>query len=121
MDMLKDFTRKEEFLKEGIYCENCKEDRLTTYKSSIYKLPEILVIDFKRFKQEEGWEKIYNNILFPVAKLDLSEIVKDSGKCLLMLIINNIFLDDISVEDHVYTLFGVVHHYGTLDCGHYTA
>lgn len=118
--MLKNFTKKDDFLGEGIYCDKCEKNCPSTYKSSIYKLPEILVIDFKRFKQEDGWEKIHNEIVFPVDKLDLSEVVKDSSKHLLI-IISKISIGDISVRDPVYSLFGVVNHTGTLESGHYTA
>lgn len=121
MEMLQNFLKKETISGNDVYCETCQTNCSSTYSSSIYKLPEILVIDFKRFKQEEDqWKKIDDRITFPINRLDLSELIKDSGKENFKFNKEFQYLDDISVKDPVYTLFGIVSHHGTLTNGHYT-
>ena len=83
----------------------------------IYKSPQYLIIQFKRFKQSNQnikKSKILSNIYdvtgknksfinFPIKNLDLSNYILGSKK------------------KEVYDLFAITNHYGDLSGGHYTS
>lgn len=106
-DCLDEFHR-EEVLSENDawYCPRCKEHRRATKKFELWKLPDILVMHFKRFRSSRAFrDKIDCLIDFPL-ELDMSDRVvcpPEDGK---------------SME---YELFAVDNHYGGLGGGHYTA
>jgi len=82
-------------------CEKCKGVGATKFVH-LRKLPEILIVQFNRFRQTAyGTEK--NSILveFDVDGADFSAFTGDKGD--------------------VYDLFGVCNHYGRMAGGHYTA
>lgn len=48
------FTQKETLSERNLwYCSNCKEHVRATKEMHIWKLPRLLIIQFKRFRQEE--------------------------------------------------------------------
>ena len=58
------------------YCGKCKVHRKGLMNTSIYKLPDILLIHLKRFQITGRWrEKINTRIIFPLVGLDLSKYV----------------------------------------------
>jgi ubiquitin C-terminal hydrolase len=67
-----------------------------------FSLPDILVIDLKRFNN--NMKKNNSLIEFPLEDLDLSKYVIGYNK-----------------EDYIYDLYGVCNHSGSLMGGHYTA
>jgi len=71
-------------------------------KVDFWNLPEILVIDLKRF--DNKLKKISRNVSVPIEKLDLSKYVIGYNR-----------------EQYVYNLFGVSNHMGNAFSGHYTA
>ena len=91
--------------------------RRTTH---IYKTPEYLIIHFKRFDGDEDFaglpglemdaEKSNDFINFPMEGLDISKYVYSDPS------------EEASRSNrHLYDLYGVVHHSGTLLGGHYWA
>jgi len=88
-------------------CSNCKTQQRALKKIAIAKLPMILVVHLKRFHYT-GYKsgKVDTLVDFPVRGLDLSRYVlchaEFKGK-------------------HLYDLFAVSNHYGSLEYGHYTA
>ena len=102
-DMLQKFFEVEILPKtETLKCSNCRTLRQVSKQTEIFSLPKILIIHLKRF-------------IF-------SERVMDFEKC----------NDRVSIKQRVqitcqqegtvgnYDLYGIVHHYGTKNNGHYT-
>ena len=95
------FSEEEKLDKDNLYrCENCREELEAKKKIEIYHLPQILIIQLKRFNNNK---KVNNFIDYPLFDLDLNEYIKS--------------------EERVpkYDLCGVINHFGSLDFGHYTA
>ena len=95
------------------YCNKCKKHQDVTKKMDIYKSPYYLIIQLKRFKQDEMGQRSIFNIFnssknntfidFPTHNLDISKYLlsnESGGK---------------------YDLIGVINHYGGESFGHYTA
>jgi len=75
---------------------------------SIYKSPKILIINLKRFKEQQyreyNYEKISEAVEFPIDEiLDIKNYVSH-------------------VEDGTkYKLYGIINHFGGMGGGHYTS
>ena len=95
------------------YCNICQKHVDAVKKMDIYKSPYYLIIQLKRFKQDNEESSIFNIfnssknttfIDFPTTNLDLSKyILSESNK------------------GSKYDLIGVINHYGGESFGHYTA
>lgn len=87
------------------YCKECKEHVSGAKKMTIYRLPRVLTIHLKRFKQGE-WttQKNEKTIEFPIQGLDMSPYMQSDLP-----------------QPVVYDLFAVNDHSGALGFGHYTA
>lgn len=119
-DCFNEFKR-EEMLDEDNkwYCNKCKDHVQATKQLEIFKLPPILIINLKRFKQGRAQmrfmgmmgggagQKIDVDIDFPLSGLDLSEYVKGSPTQ--------------SGQQMIYDCYAVSNHYGNMGFGHYTA
>jgi ubiquitin C-terminal hydrolase len=113
-DCLESFKTEEKLEKENAwYCSQCKEHQEALKKLDIYKPPNVLIIQLKRFKIKTtnvvmGFLHNKKNdqlIEFPIDDLDISKfIVSESDR-----------------KDARYELFGVSQHFGSLSSGHYTA
>uniref|UniRef100_A0A915CDK1 ubiquitinyl hydrolase 1 n=1 Tax=Parascaris univalens TaxID=6257 RepID=A0A915CDK1_PARUN len=104
---LSDFTRSE-LLDEPIYCKKCNLKTPTKKSLSIWRLPRILIIHFKRFvyvDAERRWMKSSKVVDFPLWDLDLSEWV----------------LDQDAFDGAKYNCFAIANHYGAMASGHYVA
>lgn len=104
---LNDFTRAE-LLDERIQCKKCKERCPTTKSLSIWRLPKILIIHFKRFvyvETDRRWVKSCKVVDFPLSELDLSEWC----------------LNPDTVDRSKYSCFAIANHYGAMASGHYVA
>lgn len=75
-DLLSGFLKEENFI-EDIECENCGNSKMTL-STQIWKLPEILVFTFKRFRHNYGYEKINDYVDFPVKNFNLFPFSKQS-------------------------------------------
>ncbi|KAK6349464.1 CSN-associated deubiquitinating enzyme Ubp12 [Orbilia brochopaga] len=87
------------------YCPRCKEHRNAKKSMQIWRVPDIIALQFKRFSSTRSFrDKIDATIEFPIEGLDLTERVLESdGKSL------------------IYDLIAVDNHFGGLGGGHYTA
>lgn len=88
------------------YCPRCKNFVTAETVRSLFRLPQCLVLSFRRFKQQ-GYRVMKNSakIAFP-DRLDLKPFLDaDADK----------------EQPSSYQLKGVLYHSGTLDYGHYTA
>lgn len=95
----------------GWNCPHCKAPRDVIKKLDISKLPPVLVIHLKRFYADSHMPFSYQkkNIFvdFPLTELNLNPYVaqvKANGESC----------------KHIYKLYAVSNHYGTMDSGHYT-
>lgn len=86
------------------YCPTCKVHRRVTKKFDLWKLPNILIIQLKRFSFTKGGDKIDSLVDFPLTNLRLAKYIINPTE-----------------QDVKYDLVGVINHYGTLSGGHYTA
>lgn len=98
------FLRREQLDENNtVYCSQCKDHKKGFKKMGIKKLPQILIIHLKRFKQKNKYVSSKNGKLvhFPMEGLDMSKYsIGDGG---------------------IYDLYAVSNHYGSLEGGHYTA
>jgi ubiquitin carboxyl-terminal hydrolase 4/11/15 len=99
------------------YCNICKKHRDVNKKMDIFKSPYYLIIQLKRFKQDDemGPRSIFNIfnssknttfVDFPINDLDLSKYILSQSQ---------------SINGSKYDLNGVINHYGGSSFGHYTA
>lgn len=88
------------------YCPSCKKHRQASKKLDLWRLPEILVIHLKRFSYSRYFKnKLETYVDFPIHNLDLSQSVAyGNGR-----------------SSHLYMLYAVSNHYGSMGGGHYTA
>uniref|UniRef100_H3B5N1 ubiquitinyl hydrolase 1 n=1 Tax=Latimeria chalumnae TaxID=7897 RepID=H3B5N1_LATCH len=103
------FTKPEVLApEEAWYCPKCKQHREASKQLMLWRLPNVLIIQLKRFSFRNFiWrDKINDMVDFPVRNLDLSKFCigqKDSR------------------QPPVYDLYAVINHYGGMIGGHYTA
>ncbi|CAG0916096.1 unnamed protein product [Notodromas monacha] len=106
-DCLRLFTEPERLSpEEAWYCSGCKKHREATKEMSLWRLPNILVLQLKRFSFKTLlWrDKINRMIRFPLRGLEVSP-----------------YCAGVSGQKPVYDLYGVVNHYGSMIGGHYTS
>ncbi|KAI5954277.1 DOA4 [Candida jiufengensis] len=100
------------------FCPECKTHRKSTKKIEITRLPQVLIINFKRFKiQLNSIKKLETYVTYPVDEvLDLTNYWPTDGMNELgSLPIRN------QIPPFKYKLFGVANHFGSLTTGHYTS
>ena len=99
--------RDEIILKILRYCPKCQSFQQAFKKFDIWKLPECLVIHFKRFQYDKNSrDKLDTFIDYPIKEVDLQ---------------NFTMLNSPSRSNAKYSLFAVSIHSGGLGAGHYTA
>lgn len=107
-DCLKAFTNTEVLDEDTWYCGECKTHRRGQMQTSIYRLPDILVIHVKRFSMTaKRREKIRTKVDFPLVSLNMSAYMSSEGSD--------------STGGTMYDLYGVANHIGDMTRGHYTA
>lgn len=87
------------------YCNKCKEHREATFKSELWTLPPVLIIQLKRFAYTTYCrDRLDTEVSFPLDGLDLTSYCrsKDGGR-------------------QVYDLVSISKHMGGLGGGHYVA
>lgn len=100
---LDEFTSEKEL--EGVKCKTCGTPQRCKGRMAIYRFPRILVLHLKRFAVTSVAEvKVNTPISCPLQGLDLSKYSAQSTGL-----------------KPVYDLYGVVHHFGDVDFGHYYA
>ncbi|KAG0205102.1 ubiquitin-specific protease doa4 [Mortierella sp. GBA30] len=95
-------------------CPNCKKPRKATKQLTISRVPDVLLIQLKRFSSEGPFKnKIKAMVQYPIQDLDLTKYLPkrlSSGS-------NNGMIS----EPAVYDLYAVSNHSGEVSSGHYTA
>ena len=101
-----EFSREEIFDNDNLWkCSKCNQNIAAKNKIEIYQIPKILIIQLKRF---ENNQKIENIVEFPIKNLDISKFVSPSKS------------KNVKIPKK-YDLFAVANHYGRLEYGHYDA
>uniref|UniRef100_A0A8C7WFK1 ubiquitinyl hydrolase 1 n=1 Tax=Oncorhynchus mykiss TaxID=8022 RepID=A0A8C7WFK1_ONCMY len=104
------FTRPEVLApEEAWYCPKCQQHREASKQLLLWRLPNVLIIQLKRFSFRSFiWrDKINDMVDFPVRNLDLSKFCIGQK-------------DDMQ-QPPIYDLYAVINHYGGMIGGHYTA
>ena len=93
------------------YCSRCKEHVQATKTIELARLPEILIIQLKRFEYNNVFfsEKINTLIDYPLNGLDMSQHCINPKEAIR------------NGEPPVYDLYAVSNHFGRMGFGHYTA
>ncbi|CAK9436749.1 uncharacterized protein LODBEIA_P12710 [Lodderomyces beijingensis] len=119
------------------YCPKCKRFTKSTKTIAITRLPQILIINFKRFKLNEydnSFKKLETFVAYPVTDvLDLTKYWSGVGSTLAETLPEHRMTPEQEQErlnnlpkrnqepPFKYKLFGVANHFGNLTTGHYTA
>lgn len=112
-DCLNSFRSEEKLGKENAwYCSRCQNHQQALKKLEIYTPPNLLIVQFKRFKvkSEQAIFGMLNTkkndclIDFPVDNLNLTNYIVGEAK-----------------DDAIYELFAISQHFGSVSSGHYTA
>uniref|UniRef100_A0A8C9W8V2 ubiquitinyl hydrolase 1 n=1 Tax=Scleropages formosus TaxID=113540 RepID=A0A8C9W8V2_SCLFO len=104
------FTKPEVLApEEAWYCPKCQQHREASKQLMLWRLPNVLIIQLKRFSFRSFiWrDKINDMVDFPVRNLDLSKFCIGQK-------------DDMQ-HPPIYDLYAVINHYGGMIGGHYTA
>uniref|UniRef100_A0A674NRL2 ubiquitinyl hydrolase 1 n=1 Tax=Takifugu rubripes TaxID=31033 RepID=A0A674NRL2_TAKRU len=104
------FTKPEVLApEEAWYCPKCQQHREASKQLLLWRLPNVLIIQLKRFSFRSFiWrDKINDMVDFPIRNLDLSKFC--------------IGMKDEMQQPPVYDLYAVINHYGGMIGGHYTA
>jgi ubiquitin carboxyl-terminal hydrolase 8 len=116
---LAEFTKVEILCGEHQWrCPKCKMLRDATKQLTLYNLPNVLIITFKRFQVDafgRSGGKISSFVEFPLTSLDVTSAMSRDNEGKLSIPGNS---DD---NDPKYDLYGVSNHYGGMGGGHYTA
>jgi ubiquitin carboxyl-terminal hydrolase 4/11 len=90
------------------FCSRCKEFRETRVHRTLYRLPQCLIVSFKRFKMHTySADKKDTTVYFPT-EMDFAPYLDPEAVGL-------------QTDGTQYRLRGVVYHSGSLSFGHYTA
>lgn len=118
-DCLRSYTQEEK-LQEQWRCPHCKCEREATKQIILTRLPQFLVVHFKRFaaSKYERAKKIHTPIEFPIHGLNMDDFViarkpmpDQDGK-----------FDMATTPPFLYDAYGVLRHLGgSLDSGHYVS
>ena len=101
-----EFSKEETFDNDNLWkCSECNQNIPAKNKIEIYQTPKILIIQLKRFKNNQ---KIKTFVDFPLTNLDISKFVEHSKS-------------KYKGMTKKYDLFAVANHYGGLEYGHYDA
>lgn len=115
------------------YCPKCKKFTRLTKKIAITRLPQVLIINFNRFKMTNtgGFNKLETFVTYPVNEvLDMTPYWPDVGSRInenstMSIEKEQELLKSFPVRNQIppfkYKLFGVANHFGNLTTGHYTA
>lgn len=108
-----DFSKPETLDRDNLwYCSVCQEHVQATKTLQLMHVPEILIIQLKRFEWNNQFfsEKINTVINYPLNGLDMSQ------HC-----INQNYAIRTGEQKPIYDLYAVSNHFGRMGFGHYTA
>ncbi|XP_056362287.1 ubiquitin carboxyl-terminal hydrolase 43, partial [Oenanthe melanoleuca] len=123
------YTKEEQLAPDDAWrCPHCKVPQQGTVKLSLWTLPEILIIHLKRFRQvAEQRHKLTTLVRFPLRGLDMAPHVAQRGQPGGQLLGRwapwqpSLRLPPGCPREHLYDLYAVCNHHGSMQGGHYTA
>ncbi|XP_068066071.1 ubiquitin carboxyl-terminal hydrolase 43 [Anomalospiza imberbis] len=123
------YTKEEQLAPDDAWrCPHCKVPQQGTVKLSLWTLPDILIIHLKRFRQvAEQRHKLTTLVRFPLRGLDMAPHVAQRGQPGGQLLGRwapwqpPLRLPLGCPRDHLYDLYAVCNHHGSMQGGHYTA
>ena len=120
---LRSFTRAERLLSaERCWCTHCGKLQDSAKQLSIYRLPNVLCFHLKRFKHTANSKtpstKIDTFVEFPLHSLNMRPHTS-AHVCGVGTSEEALALEP--TPEHLYDLFGVAVHHGTMQNGHYTS
>ncbi|XP_066188528.1 ubiquitin carboxyl-terminal hydrolase 43 [Sylvia atricapilla] len=123
------YTKEEQLAPDDAWrCPHCKVPQQGTVKLSLWTLPDILIIHLKRFRQvAEQRHKLTTLVRFPLRGLDMAPHVAQRGQPGGQLLGRwapwqpPLRLPPACPRDHLYDLYAVCNHHGSMQGGHYTA
>ncbi|NXR94639.1 UBP43 hydrolase, partial [Hypocryptadius cinnamomeus] len=123
------YTKEEQLAPDDAWrCPHCKVPQQGTVKLSLWTLPDILIIHLKRFRQvAEQRHKLTTLVRFPLRGLDMAPHVAQRGQPGGQLLgrwapwQHPLRLPPGCPRDHLYDLYAVCNHHGSMQGGHYTA
>lgn len=101
------------------YCSKCKKHQPAKKEMKIYKAPQYLIIHLKRFRTPSGAMGYFSSSIistkvdFPL-ELDLSDYVMSPD-------LPGQETNQKDKSSLMYNLYAVSNHFGSVNCGHYTA
>lgn len=135
-DCIEEFTTTE-LLEDGNkwHCSHCKKFTRSTKKIAITRLPQVLIVNFKRFEVNTSGQirKLETFVTYPVTEvLDLTKywtkpgtIMGDANAPKMSIEEETTIIESFPVRNQEppfrYKLYGVANHFGTLSTGHYTS
>ncbi|KAF9586117.1 ubiquitin-specific protease doa4 [Lunasporangiospora selenospora] len=97
-------------------CPRCKKPRKATKQMTISRVPDVLLIQLKRFSSDGPFKnKIKAMVQYPIQNLDLTRYLPKRT------IMNNAGVATTIQETALYDLYAVSNHSGEVSSGHYTA
>ncbi|XP_039559704.1 ubiquitin carboxyl-terminal hydrolase 43, partial [Passer montanus] len=123
------YTKEEQLAPDDAWrCPHCKVPQQGTVKLSLWTLPDILIIHLKRFRQvAEQRHKLTTLVRFPLRGLDMAPHVAQRGQPGGQLLGRwapwqpPLRPPPGCPRDHLYDLYAVCNHHGSMQGGHYTA
>ncbi|EFA08548.2 ubiquitin carboxyl-terminal hydrolase 31 [Tribolium castaneum] len=132
-ECLRDYTEAET-LTDAWRCPHCQQYQPVVKTLDMWSLPDILVVHFKRFRQQTlrgcSSAKLINMVDFPVYNLDMSPHLANKGQNISedQMIMTNGWSPfkrtrkQSNANDNMYDLYGICYHHGSdIETGHYTA
>jgi ubiquitin C-terminal hydrolase len=132
-DIIQEYEKAEWMSQDDYFCPNCKANRQGIKRETIWRLPPILMIQFKRFAYSlQGCVKNDMMVSFPLNNLNMTPYLTphaEAGRRNLLELQHLIKQDNshrpfpksksIPQTDDIYDLFAVISHLGTFYDGHY--
>lgn len=104
-DCFREFTKPETLEENSYNCEACNNKVTATRQTTIWKAPENLIIQLKRFKNNGfNLSKVSSKVSFPLEGLSLDTVSSEYYK-----------------NKSTYDLYAIIQHSGSLYGGHYIA
>ncbi|XP_044272353.1 ubiquitin carboxyl-terminal hydrolase 43 [Tribolium madens] len=132
-ECLTDYTEAET-LTDAWRCPHCQQYQPVVKTLDLWSLPDILVVHFKRFRQQTlrgcSSAKLTTMVDFPVYNLDMSPHLANKGQNIAddQMIMTNGWSPfkrtrkQSNANDNMYDLYGICYHHGSdIETGHYTA
>merc|ERR1712228_841959 len=108
---LHSYCTSEDLLNTEMYhCDKCKSKQEAKKTLLLKQLPEILMIQIKRFSHDSFWRgsaKVSTHVSFPIDALDLRQYIDPKH------------IHDANNRDTKYDLYSIVKHMGSTGGGHY--